>query len=88
MREHVTRFDSGGRIDRHVSFVDVLNNALLIDHESRAISESLLFVEDTIVLNNSAFEVTEQRKRNTDLFCEFAVGGNTVYTQSENLGVG
>lgn len=59
MREHVTRLDGGARIDRDVSFVDVLNEAFLVDHEGGAIPEALLFVEDTIVLNNSAFEVTE-----------------------------
>ena len=59
MREHVTRLDSGARIDRYVSFVNVLNDAVLIDHEGSAVSKTLLFVEDTIVLHNSAFEITE-----------------------------
>lgn len=88
MREHVTRLDSGARVDGDVPFVNVSNDAFFIDHEGGAISKALLFVEDAIVFDDSAFEVTEQRKRNPNLFCEFAVGGNTVYTQSKNLSVG
>jgi len=59
MREHVARLDSGARIDGDVSFVNVPNDAFFIDHEGGAISKALLFVEDTIVFNNSAFEITE-----------------------------
>ena len=88
MLEHVTRVDNRGRIDRDVSFVDVLDDSLLIDHESSAISEALFFVEDAIVFHYSAFEITEDRESNSDLFCEFAVGGNTVNTHSKNLRVG
>jgi len=59
MREHVTCFDSGARIDGDVSFVDVLNDAVFVDHEGGAVSKTLLFVEDTIVFDDGAFEVTE-----------------------------
>jgi hypothetical protein len=88
MLKHVTRVDNRGRIDRDVSFVDVLDDALLIDHESSAISEALFFVEDAVVFDDSAFEITEYREGNSDLFGEFAVGGNTVNTHAENLRVG
>src|SRR5262245_25553431 len=88
MREHVTRFDSGARIDGDVSFVNVPDDTFFIDHEGGTISKALLFVEATIILHHSAFEITEQWKRNSKLFCEFAVGGDTVYTHSENLSVG
>ena len=75
-------------IDRDVSIVDVLNDSFFIDHEGSAISETLLFVEDAIVFDDSAFEITEYRESNSNLFCEFAVGGNAVDTHAENLGVG
>jgi len=88
MLEHVTRVDHSRWIDRDVSFVDMLDDSFFIDHESRAISEALFFVKDTIVSNDSAFEITEDRKSNSNLFGEFAVGGNTVKTHSENLRVG
>ena len=86
--EHVTRVDNTRRIDRDVSFVDVLNDSFFIDHESRTISEALFFVEDAIVFDDSAFEITEDWESNSNLFCEFAIGGNTVNTHSENLRVG
>jgi len=57
--QHVTGVNNGGRIDRDVSFVDVLNDAVLIDHEGGAIAEALLFVEDTIIFDDGAFEIAE-----------------------------
>lgn len=75
-------------IDRDVSFVDVLNDSFFIDHEGSAISETLLFVEDAIVFDDSAFEITEYRESNSNLFGEFAIGGNAVDTHAENLCVG
>ena len=88
MLEHVTRLDNSSRIDCGISFVDVANDAFFIDQESGAISKALLFVEDTIIPDYSAFEIAEQRKRYLELFGKFAIGGNTVYTHSENLSVG
>src|SRR6476620_2801821 len=88
MLEHVTRVDNSRRIDRDVSFVDVLNDSFFIDHEGGAISKALFFVEDAIVSNDSAFEIAEYREGNSNLFCEFAVGGNAVNAHAEDLGVG
>ena len=87
MLEHVTRVDNRGRIDCDVAFVDVLDDSLLIDHEGSAISEALFFVEDAVVFDDSAFEIAEYRKGNSNLFGEFAVGGNTVNTHAEDLRV-
>jgi len=66
----------------------VLDDAVFIDHKGCAISKALLFVKDTIILNYCAFEIAEEWKCYCELLCEFAVGGDTVYTQSKNLGVG
>ena|SRR5215216_1608907 len=88
VHKHVAGVSSAGGIDCGVSFVNVPNDALFIDHEGGAISEALLLVEDAISLNDSAFEIAEYRKSNRNLLCEFAVGGNAVYTHAENLSVG
>ena len=88
MREHVTRLDDAAWIDRDIPFVNVSNDAFFIDHECGAITEALLLIEDTIIFDHSAFEIAEDRKRNSNLLCKFAVGGNTVYTHAENLSVG
>ena len=85
MLEHVARVDDACRIDSDVSFVDVLNDAFFVDQEGGAISKALLLVEDAIVFNDSAFEIAEDGKCNSELFCEFAVGGNAVDTHSEDL---
>ena len=86
--EHVARVHDGRRIDRNVSFVDVPDDSFFVDQEGGAVSEALLFVEDSIRFDDRAFEVAEDRKRHFNLFCEFAVGGNAVNTHSENLRVG
>ena len=88
MTEYVAGVDHGCRIDGDVAFVNVLNDAFFVDQEGGPIAKALLLVEDAIVFDDRAFEIAEQRKSNFDLFGEFAVGGNTVYTQAENLGVG
>ena len=88
MLQHVTGINDRGWIDGDVAFVDVLNDAFLIDHEGGAIAEALLLVEDTIILDYSAFEIAEDRKRNSNLLCKFAVGGNAVYAETKNLGIG
>ncbi len=88
MLQHVTSINNGGWIDRDVSFVDVLNDAFFIDHEGGPIAEALLFVEDAIILDDGAFEIAEQRKRDAELFGEFAVGGNAIYAKTKDLGVG
>ena len=85
MRERITRVDHGRRIDRDVSFVNLPNDAFFIDQEGGAISKALFLVEDAIVFNDSTFEIAENRKCNSELFCEFAVGGNAVDTHSEGL---
>jgi hypothetical protein len=85
MLKDVACLNNSGWIDRHVSFVNVPDDAFFIDQEGGAISETLLLVEDAVVLNDGAFEIAEYGKGNSDLFCEFAVGGNAVDTHSENL---
>ena len=84
----VTRFHHSGWIDCDVSFVNVPDDSFFIDQEGGTIPKPLLLIENAIVLNNSAFEIAEDRKGNSNLFCEFAVGGNTVYTHAKDLGVG
>ncbi len=86
--EHVTRLHNCGRIDGDVSFIDVLDDAFLIDQERGAVSKTLLLIKDTIRLDYSALEIAEEWKCDFDLFCEFTVGGDAVYTQAKNLGVG
>ena len=86
--KHVACFDHRGRIDGDVSFVDVANDAFLIDQEGGAIAKALLLIEDAILFDYGAFEIAEDREGNSKLLGEFAVGGNTVNTHSENLGVG
>jgi hypothetical protein len=59
VHQHVAGIDHGGRIDSDPSFVDVLNDPFLIDHEGGAITEALLLVEDAVVLNDRAFEIAK-----------------------------
>ena len=59
VQEHVTGVYDARRIDRGVAFIDVLNDAFFIDHEGGPVAETLRFVEDTIIFNDGAFEITQ-----------------------------
>ena len=86
--QHVACVDNACRIDRDVSFVDMTNDAFFVDQEGGAIAEALLLIEDTVIFYDGALEIAEDREGNSELFGEFAVGGNTVNTHSKNLSVG
>ena len=88
MLEHIAGLYNRRRIDRDVSFVNVPNDAFFVDQESGAVSEALLLVEDTVILNRGALEIAEYWKRNPKLLCKLSVGRNTVDTHSENLSIG
>ena len=88
MRKDIARIFRAGWIDSDVAFVDVLNDSVFVDHESCAISEALIFIEDTVIFHHGAFEIAEQRKGNAVLGPEFFVGGHAVDAESENLRVG
>jgi hypothetical protein len=80
MLECVARVYNRRGIDCDVSFIDVSNDAFLVDQEGGAIAKALLLVEDAVGFNDGALEIAEERKRNSNLLCEFAVGGNAVNT--------
>ena len=88
VHQDVAAIDHGGWIDGHVSFVDMLDDPFFIDHEGGAITEALLFVKNAVVLDDGAFEIAEQGKRDSELLGKFAVGGNAVYAESKNLSIG
>ena len=88
MCERVARLSGARRINGRISFLNVPNDAFFINHERGPISKALFFVKDTVILDHSAFEIAQDRESNSELFCEFAVGGNTVYAHAENLSVG
>ena len=88
MCKYVTRVGNAGWIDSRVSFVNVTNDAFFVDQESGAIAKALLLVEDTIILDDCAFEIAEDWKRDSELFGEFSVGGDAVYAHPKNLSVG
>jgi hypothetical protein len=84
---NVTSFHDTSWIDCYVSFVNMANDSFLIDQKRRAISKPLLLVKDSIVPDDGSFEIAEYWKGDAELFGKFTVGGNTVYTHSENLSV-
>jgi len=85
VRQYVACFGSGCRIDRYVAFIDVLNDPVLIDYKGSPIPKALRLIEDAIIPHHSSFEIAQQGKRDADVLREAFVGGNTVYTDAENL---
>ena len=87
MRQDIARISRARGIDSYVTFVDVLNNAVLIDYEGGAIAIAALFIENSVIPYNCAFEVAQQWKGDPILFGKFAVGRNAVYAETENLSI-
>jgi len=87
VRQNVARFGCGRGINRHISFVDVLNDSVLVDDKRGAISEALLFVKNPVVFDDCSFEIAEERKGDADVLREAAVGRNAVDTNTENLSI-
>ena len=85
MRQYVACFGSGGGIDRYVPFIDVLNDTVLIDYKRSTIPKALRFIENAVVPDYRSFEIAQQGKRDADVLREAFVGGNTIYTDAENL---
>ena len=85
VRQYVACFGSGGGIDRYVAFIDVLNDPVLIDYKGSTIPKALRLIEDAVIPHHSSFEIAQQGKRDADVLREAFVGGNTVYTDAENL---
>ena|SRR5882724_219983 len=88
MRQYVAGFGSSSRINRYISLVDVLNDAILVNNECGSIAEALFFIKNSVVFHDGSLEITEQWKRNTDVLRETPVGRNTVNTDAENLSIG
>lgn len=57
MRQDIARFRRARWVDSGISLFDVPNNSLFIDYKRSAVTKTLLFVEDPIVLNDRAFEI-------------------------------
>jgi hypothetical protein len=86
--EYVACVGGCSRINRHISLIDVLNDAVLVDNKCGPIAEALFFIKDSVVFHYGSLEITEQWKRDTNVLCEAAVGGNAVDTDSKHLGIG
>ena len=83
--QYVAGFGSGSGIDRYTPFIDVLNDPVLIDYKRSTIPKALRLIENAVVPYHSSFEIAQQGKRDADVLREAFVGGNTVYTDAENL---
>src|SRR5678815_3027474 len=86
--EDVAGVCCSGWINRYISFIDVLNDPVLIYYKSSSISEPLFFVEDAVLFHHGSFEIAEEWKCDADVLSKTAVGGNTVDADSKNLSVG
>jgi hypothetical protein len=78
-------------IDGAITFLDKLNDALLIDDDVGAQSPFIGFIvlvvllEDAVGLEHLTIHVAEERKFDADLFCECGVGSGTIYTDTEDF---
>lgn len=79
-----------GRIHCAVILHNVLDHALLVDHECRATREFVLVhfqivgFEDSVRFQHLVIHVAEERKGDADLLGKGAVGGGAIDADSEN----
>src|SRR5208337_3197163 len=66
-------------------FVDVANDAVLIDHEGDAVGEEANEAEDSISLGHLLFRVAKQRKACPRFFGKLAVSVLAVETDPQHL---
>jgi hypothetical protein len=57
VRQDVAGLGSTVGIQGFPTFIDVLNDPILIDNEGGAIAEPLFFIKDSVVLHYRAFEI-------------------------------
>jgi hypothetical protein len=87
MRQHITRVGGSSWINRYISFIDVLNDPILVYYKCSTIAEALFFVEDSVIFHHGSFEIAEQWKCDADVLRKAAVGGNAVDADSKNLSI-
>src|SRR5207244_2103908 len=85
--QHTARLISPGRVNRRITLLDMADDALLVDDERGAGAEHPLLVEDAVVFDGLAFEVTEEGEGNLNVFGEALVGGRAVNADAEDLSV-
>jgi len=76
------------RIECFLVFVDMLDDALLVDHKRGAVGEPVFGVQNTVVLRNCPLKITEQGELHANLVCIDSVGKLTVDADSKNFGSG
>jgi hypothetical protein len=77
-----------------VAFLDVLHDAIFVDHNVRALRPLIRFVlnvvalEDAVLLQRLLVHVAEQREFDIDLFREGGVCSRTIHAYAEDFRVG
>ena len=60
-------------VDGIAAFVDVLNDAFLVDHKGCAIGEAAFLIQDAVELRDLALEIAEQGIGNPNIFSKTLV---------------
>jgi hypothetical protein len=88
MFQQATRGTGAAGVDGVPAYVDVLDDAFLVNHERRAVGELLLLIEDTVLFGDRSLEVAQERKVDAFLLGKGRVGGKTIYTNAQHLRAG
>ena len=83
--EKVAGAKGGGRVHRLGAFVDVLDNSILVDHQSNSVGKQAGEVENPVSLGGGLLGVTEEGEGGADLCREGPVGLRLVDTYPEHL---
>jgi hypothetical protein len=75
------------RIDGALAFLNVLDNALLVDHKGGAARKLLLIIQDAIFFGDFARHVAQQGELHAQLLGEFSISEGTVNADAQNRSV-
>jgi hypothetical protein len=74
-------------VNRTITFLHVLDLALLVHNKGGATSKLGLLIEDPVCFRNLTGHVTEKRKFHSDFFGERGVGRRSINADAEHRGV-
>ena len=88
MHQYIASFGCCSWIDCHISFIDVLNDSILVDDKGGSIAKALFFVKDPVIFYDRSFEIAKQWECDADVLSKSTIGRYAIDANSENLCVG
>jgi len=84
--EQTTRRAGAAGINRILARLDVLDHAVLVNHERGTVGETMFLIQNAVGLRNGSLKVAQKGEIDVFLLGKGAVGGRAVDADAQNLG--